>query len=382
MINALSNYEGFNITFHVTEECNLRCAYCYELNKNPRDLPLEYAYRFIDLILQEEDPAGLRGTKNEWILNHGLVMDFIGGDPLMRIGKCEEIIRYFIYKSIELNHRWASRWRISMSTNGTLFNEPGVKDFLMTYKDNISLGVSVDGMPKVHNMNRSNSMNDVLMGWAFYKRYAGDMATTKSTLNSLSIPYIYESVKYLHEKLGLKYIYMNFIFEEMTPVPDLKELELQLEKTVYYVLEHKDDLYLSLFDKTMGAGQCMKDPDTGWCGSGAMPCLDINGNIYPCFRFCPQNMEKKSYDFSVGDVWHGFNKKNRFGIVRDQTREKISPKMCFECEHESACAWCIASSFAESGKFYRQVNICEVNKIQSRWAKKYWELCDDRRKGG
>ena len=68
MIPAIENYNGMNITFQVTEDCNLRCRYCYEVDKKPGDLPLEYARRFIDIILADPDPLNAKGTESEWIL--------------------------------------------------------------------------------------------------------------------------------------------------------------------------------------------------------------------------------------------------------------------------------------------------------------------------
>jgi uncharacterized protein len=120
----------------------------------------------------------------------------------------------------------------------------------------------------------------------------------------------------------------------------------------------------------------MREPDKGWCGSGAMPCLSINGKIYPCFRFTPNTMHNRELDFNVGDIWQGLIHKDRFQIVRAQTRKKISSPTCKDCAVESSCAWCIGSAFAEKGELYRQTNICEIHKLQSKWARKYWEEYD------
>ena len=124
MISPIPNYEGFNITFQTTEDCNLQCKYCYEINKRRNDLPLDYAKKFIDMILETDDPLKIRGTKDEWILNHGLILDFIGGDSFMRPKLMDEILSYFQFKAHSIGHRWANRWRASISTNGTLFDNP------------------------------------------------------------------------------------------------------------------------------------------------------------------------------------------------------------------------------------------------------------------
>ena len=33
MIENIPNFEGLNCTINTTEDCNLRCKYCYEINK-------------------------------------------------------------------------------------------------------------------------------------------------------------------------------------------------------------------------------------------------------------------------------------------------------------------------------------------------------------
>ena len=374
MVAPSELFQGLNITFNITEDCNLRCKYCYELDKRPGDLPLPYAKKFIDLILDTEDPIGVNDSKNDWMLNTGLILDFIGGDALMRPQLCESILEYYMMSSTIRNHKWAYRWRSSISTNGTLFREPGVKQFLNRFKENISLGVSVDGCPEIHNMNRDNSMAALLQDWDYYVQYSHPYTSTKSTLNKDSIPFLFKSLKFLHESLGLMFINMNFIFEPMGDTDeDWLEFDRQMEKCIPYVLDHRKDIHWSLISKDFGRGTCMKDPDKGWCGAGSMPCLCINGKIYPCFRFMPHTMSSRDIDFHVGDIWNGFDHKERFQTVRDQCRSKISTKECMECPVESNCAWCIGGAFADKGTFYRPMNICKAHKATSKWAEIYWK---------
>lgn len=373
MITRMEPYQGLNVTYNITEDCNLRCAYCYEVDKQPHDLPLEYAKRFNTLLLSDPDPIGLKEPDMEWILESGVILDFIGGDALMRPKLVEAILRDFMFQSSVLEHRWARRWRANISTNGTLFSTPGVKEFLREFHHNLSIGVSVDGCPEVHNLNRSNSMDLILKDWQWYMDYEGENASTKATLNRQSIPYLYKSLKFLHEDLGLRHVNMNFIFEKMgETAEDLVILDEQMEQCVEYVLQHKDDLYWSMLDSLFDNAVCMKDPDKGWCGAGVMPTLGVNGKIYPCFRFMPHTMHDRNYDMSVGDIWEGFSRKENFNRVREQVRSKISEPKCMVCDIESSCAWCIGGAFSESGRFYRQTNICDVIKIQAKWAKDYW----------
>lgn len=379
MINPIPQYKGINATVQITEDCNLRCRYCYQTDKKPKTIRLGTAKKFIDLILEDSDPVGIKNTRDEWIINNGLIIDLLGGDALMYPELCDSILEYTQYRLYELNHKWKNRWRCSISTNGTLFDNTGVKEFLLKYKDNISLGVSVDGCPKIHNLNRSNSMGLILKNWDWYLQYAGNAASTKATLNKESIPYLYESVKFLHEDLNLKHIHMNFIFEDMElEKNDLLLIEKEFNKIVDYIYDHRDDIYFSMFSKEFGIGRAstQEEWEDNWCGAGYMPALAVSGKIYPCFRFLPNSVNSKK-DFYVGDVEKGFTHKYRFKEIQKQTRKKISPKKCKECNIENSCAWCIAGSFSEKGKFYRQTYLCEVKKLIHTYSTKYWNMLGD-----
>ena len=77
---------------------------------------------------------------------------------------------------------------------------------------------------------------------------------------------------------------------------------------------------------------------------------------------------------SVGDIENGFNHKENFKKVREGayrcncTREE----KCRECEFESACVYCIGGCYAEFGDFIRTTHICEITKLQVKWARYYW----------
>ena len=127
------------------------------------------------------------------------------------------------------------------------------------------------------------------------------------------------------------------------------------------------------------ADHCLSSGDDwsckGHCGSGSMPCLGINGNIYPCFRWAPHTQPKdKPEPIVVGDVHKGMYNKAGFELVRKMsTRDNCTKdSKCRTCIYESACSYCIGGCYAETGDFIRLTYICEITKIQSKWAKVYW----------
>ena len=88
-----------NITFQVTDACNLACSYCYQINKGKRVMSLETAKKFIDLLL-----SGDKGFKEYIGDSKSCVLEFIGGEPFLQVDLIDEIYDYFIEQALKLNH--------------------------------------------------------------------------------------------------------------------------------------------------------------------------------------------------------------------------------------------------------------------------------------
>ena len=389
MIKERPLFQGMTATLNTTESCNLSCTYCYEINKKSKHLSLDTAKAFIDLLLSSEDPINVKGTPNEWILDSGIILDFIGGDSLMNPELLDEILSYFQFKLWDTNHRAKDNWRASISTNGTLFVRPEVRKFCEKWRATLSLGVSIDGSPSIHDKYRvfpdgSPTSPIIQESWPWFKSlFPEDSLSTKATASKATIPFLYDSLVYMHETLGLRWISQNFIMEDMNLTSsDLEELDRQLEKSVYYLLEHKDDLFWSMLRREFTEAKRSEGSDwtsMGTCGSGSMLALSIDGNIYPCFRWLPHSQPDERKKMIAGTVSDGFNNKSIFDEVRTGAyRQTCSrdPK-CAVCEYESACPYCIAGCYAETGEFKRQTYICEVIKLQVKWAKIYWKKLEE-----
>ena len=388
MIRQSPQKQGLNVTFNTTEDCNLRCKYCYEINKRPFHLELDKAKKFIDILLHDPDPCLLNDSdKLSRVYSLGIILDFIGGDALMNVDLLDKILTYWVQQvnTVDTPNAkiWRYTWRASISSNGTLFGQPDVRAFCEKWKDNLSLGVSIDGCPEIHDAYRvfpdgKGSMDAILENWEWYQRtFPNNGISTKATCSKASIPYLYDSLVFMHEKLGMSQINQNFIMEDMhLEDADYRLLDEQLHKCADYVLEHCDELYWSMLGSHIVSAHKSTGDDwekQGQCGSGAMPALAIDGRIYPCFRWLPHTQQEAGV-MSVGDVENGFNHKENFKKVREGayrcncTREE----KCRDCEYESACPYCIGGCYAEFGDFIRTTHICEVAKLQVKWARYYW----------
>ncbi len=121
----------------ITNRCNLKCSYCYILEKNTGEISDSTLSKFIAL-------AEYIQRYNMW---KGLNVKITGGEILLvSLLKLE----YLFSALRKLNIS------ISINTNGTLLTLEHVRLF---QKYNIGVGISLDGPRDIHNARRSNSFD-------------------------------------------------------------------------------------------------------------------------------------------------------------------------------------------------------------------------------
>lgn len=110
MGKLLPSFNGGNyqdITLCVTEECNLRCKYCYMYNKNSvHVMSIDTAKKAVDFILSQE------------VKFPAAVWNFIGGEPTLEMDLVDEITDYIKYRMYELDHPWFEQHAFLIETNG------------------------------------------------------------------------------------------------------------------------------------------------------------------------------------------------------------------------------------------------------------------------
>ena len=114
-----------NLTFQVTDDCNLCCSYCYQQNKHHHIMTFDIAKKFIDYVFNnrtnENSPFTDKKVK-------GYVLEFIGGEPLLAIDLIDQISTYFEQKVEELpeGHLWKYFHMYNICSNGVLYFTPKV----------------------------------------------------------------------------------------------------------------------------------------------------------------------------------------------------------------------------------------------------------------
>ena len=118
----------FNLWVHVTNQCNLRCPYCY-VHKSEDHLAEPAAQRILDTI--EATAASGRVDR--------IHVRYAGGEPMLRL----DAMRRFHQAATERCKRHGVRFSAAILTNGTAL-PPGALDWLIAHK--ISVSVSIDGL--------------------------------------------------------------------------------------------------------------------------------------------------------------------------------------------------------------------------------------------
>ena len=370
-----------NVTIIVTEDCPLRCTYCYQHAKNNFNImSKETAMKIVDFLFEED-------LKNSRIINNntaqGIILDFIGGEPLLEIELIDFFVRYFKLKAIELNHRWQLFYAISITSNGVLYDNEKVKEFLFKNSKKTSLTITIDGNKKLHDSCRifkdgAPSYEIVSKNLHSYIEKYG-RTTTKLTLAPANIKYTYEAIKNLYEEFYLEGVWANCVYEEGWSISDSKIFYEQLKLLSNWIIDNDIalDFYCTLYDETIGREK-IKSDDNNWCGgTGQMLSFSANENIQPCLRYTEFNLNQKQPEITIGNLAEGLLNtkcaKNTFDELEKITRKSQSTEECFNCPIASGCAWCSAYNYEIYGTPNKRATfICPMHKARVLANVYYW----------
>lgn len=359
-----------NITFIVTKDCQLACKYCYLVGKNIKErMSWETAKAFIDYVLSHEEDFP----------EASIVWDFIGGEPFLEIDLIDQICDYLKKRMFELNHHWFNSYRFSFSTNGINYHEPKVQKYIEKNRSHLSIGITIDGTEKKHDLNRvykiteRGSYKDVVRNIPLWLEQFPN-GGTKVTISSADIPYITESVLHLYS-LGIKEVNINVVFEDVWQEGDDKLFEEQLMTLADAIIDggYYQDYACSFFSELIGKPLDPVLDNNNWCGAGRMLSVDAAGNLYPCTRFAQYSLrEKKAW--IIGNIKDGIDKnKLRPFLVLDRVTQ--TNQECLNCEIASGCAWCQGENYdaAHTPTIYQRATaICKMHKARVRVNNYYW----------
>lgn len=361
-----------NITFIVTKDCQLACKYCYLVGKNEKErMTFEVAKAAIDYILDNENKQNFDTQSVVW--------DFIGGEPFLEIDLVDKICDYIKIELYRRNHHWFNSYRFNFTTNGINYHIEKVQKFIVKNKNHLSIGLTIDGTKRKHDLNRvyknseKGSYDDVVKNIPLWQsQFPGE--GTKVTISSADIPYICESVLHLYN-LGIHIVNINCVFEKVWKEGDDKLFEEQLIKLADEIIdgEYYKEYACSFFTENMGKPLDCKLQNQNWCGAGKMLAIDAQGKFYPCTRFAQYSLRDKEA-WIIGNIYDGIdNNKLRPFLTLDRCTQ--STQECKDCEVAEGCAWCQGENYdvAKTHTVYeRATAICLMHKARVRANNYYW----------
>jgi len=354
-------------TFILTESCQLMCKYCYLVGKNSNNkLNFDTAKKAIDYLV----------VNPNIFQNQNVIFEFIGGEPFLEIELMEHICDYIKTILYTHQHPWFCNYMFNVSTNGLMYSDKRVKNFIEKNRNCLSITISIDGTKEKHDANRiypngKGSYSDVVKQLPLWLKDFPN-ASTKVTVASFDIPFIAESIIHIFD-LGIHTINSNTVYEDVWQDGDDEKFEEQLIILADKMIEKEyyKTCTCSFFANFIG--KPLKD-NQNWCGSGmAMLAVDNKGFLYPCIRFSQFSLENKKPRI-VGTVENGLdlNKLRPFMAINRLSQSKPE---CVKCEIASGCAWCSGANYdcAKTDTIYeRATYICKMHKARVR-ANNYYQ---------
>lgn len=344
------------VTFKVTDDCNLRCTYCYQIKKQRRTMSWETAKKFVDFLL---DSTPDNNPYINAVDYPGIVIDFIGGEPLLEIELIEKICDYIEEQLILRKHPWLETHRYSICSNGILYQTPKVQKFLEKYGRLISFSITIDGNQELHDACRvfpdgKPSYQIVVEAVRMHMKKNRDMGS-KVTFAPGNLAHVSEAMIHMLE-LGFRDIHANCVFEdvwdnEVHPKIFYEELKKLADYYICHDLVEKQ--YISLFEEGLFCPM-EEEENTNWCGGdGQMLACDTEGILYPCIRFMESSLGTEQKPMVIGNLKEGIANSTHcqecLSCLKGITRKSQSTEECFSCPVAKGCAWCTAFNYQVFG---------------------------------
>ena len=313
--------------------CNLRCKYCYYLEK--KDLyPERKSFLMTDEILEKFIIQNIEASTEE-IIN----FSWHGGEPMLAGID-------FFRKAVEIQkkHKPGGRLIINgIQTNGTLIDEEWA-GFMA--EENFIAGVSIDGPEDLHNKFRRSPGNkpthhDVLRGWRILQQYGvtSEILCVVSAMNAKHPLVVYDYFR----SLGARFMtFLPLVVKQPGSATDVTSESVTAEEfgefliTIFdrWVEQDIGEIKVQIFEEAARTafGQehtlCIFKIDCG-----GVPVLEHNGDFYSCDHYVDD-------EHLVGNIKNGSltafldsRQQKRFG----RAKSRKLPRYCLECEVRSMC---------------------------------------------
>ena len=233
---------SLEITFQVTEACNLNCKYCYQGEKTPKVMTLEVAKKFIDVVFREYKDKKM-----------AIILEFIGGEPLLQADLISDIVDYWDYKCVMENLDWGKFTRFSICSNGVDYFKEASQKLINKLQSCLSFTVSIDGNKELHDSARVHadgrgSYDEAIAAAHDYENRTNHRLGSKMTIAPSNLIFLYPALKHYLDS-GAEVIHANCVYENVWKIEDAQFFYKELKRLADYKLEYYPEVELSLFDE-------------------------------------------------------------------------------------------------------------------------------------
>lgn len=300
-----------------------------------------------------------------------VVLDFIGGEPLLEAPLIERVCDYWFEQCWKRNIPLAPFTRISFATNGQLWFSPEAQHLFEKYHEMMSVTVSIDGVQELHDMYRldEHGNGSFAKAWEAFqdsKKY-GWNGSTKMTFVPGSFKYIADSIIMMLNE-GCDSIACNYAYEPLYNPSDGYVLYSQLKIAANYIVNNKLDVLVTIFDSLLGGRA--KDNHNFCGGTGSMLSFAPDGSAYPCIRYAPISIgEEKSKKVRFGSVYDGLyttdSQRKAKAELDAITLTSQSEQKCIDCPVSAGCGWCSGLNYEMYGTANKRfTGICWAHKAR------------------
>lgn len=361
-MNQENNYPK-QLTYQIVTNlsCNLDCEYCYE-RKYPRNNKAADIVDFLHACFERDKD----------LPNVEVIIDIIGGEPFMQ----PKLLMAAFETAEQLCEEHKRPFMFSISTNGTLLDRPLNREIVERWKDKLSIGVSIDGLPESHDKyrifttSREGSYEAAVRGYNYLKEVGIAELGVKATFTLETLPHYAAGMKSLIDLAGGGTISGNVTFEDIMPRSMATSIALQLMDVVDYWVEKglhtnprntlshiipegldfdtiwepnwRDQL---LYNDTVRLNPERLRP---FCGTLThMTCLGFDRKIFGCNRFMSTVTSRSAVFELVGREFVSLDGGKLLEEI--QTQYTNYPETCLGCPMKHACGSCAAASY-ENGE--------------------------------
>jgi len=335
-------------SFLLSEDCNMRCTYCFEHGGfNQKSMSKEIARLSIEMLIQNAKREGL----------DRISVTLFGGEPLMNFETVKFIIEFLMVKRKADNIGVG----VTLITNGTILTEE-MADFFRRTGPEVALNIqlSVDGIKEVHDKCRifkgGGGTFDVIEEKIPLWKSLGDGVNIHGSYNQKTIPYMFESFKYFKEQWGIHDIWFMPIQSDLTyNMDDLKIYREQLTLIKDYLVKEirttRNKRLIRSFsplDRVFNRACEFGKP----CGAGDnYVSITADGDIYPCHHFYFE--DKEGYT-KIGDVFTGIDDQRRLLFLEYDHNDMTCKAEKPSCSNYG-CYRCIADNYSINGSILSNI---------------------------